>query len=138
MQSLDRPPLKLVFGTPEFLPAGVVQSTVRVGTKWRDDLKGKVAPRIPCVGLDGVEIGTATVVGSLFGSFKDFGYIGSTVNHQENCRDVDGLIDVLSECYPKFNPETDQISVIFFKYASNDSETADEAAETDEEESEAA
>ena len=118
MESLNRPPLKLVFGTPEFLPEGVVQSTVRVGQKWRDDLKGKVAPRIPCVDLEGNALGTATVVGSLFGSFKDFGYIGSTVNHQEDCReDVYGLIDVLTECYPTFNPDKDQVSVIFFKYA---------------------
>ena len=133
MESLNRPPLKLLFGTPEFLPAGVVQSTVRVGQKWRDDLAGKVAPRISCVDLDGTVLGTATVVGTLYGSFKDFAYIGSNVNHQENCRDVDGLIDVLSECYPDFNPETNVVTVIFFKYVSAVVEDAEEEDTADEE-----
>lgn len=117
MESINRPPMKLLFGTPEFVLEGVVQSTVRVGAKWRDDLAGKGQVVIPAIDLEtNEEVGKVTVVGSLYGSFRDFGYIGSIVNHQEDCRDYDGLVDVLRECYPEFDPETDDITVIFFKY----------------------
>jgi len=117
MESINRPPLKLLFGSPEFILEGIVQATVRVGAKWRDDLAGKGQVVIPCFDAETTErVGQATVVGTLFGSFKDFGYIGSVVNHQEDCRDFDGLIDVLSECYPGFDPDSDQVTVIFFKY----------------------
>ena len=118
MESINRPPLKLLFSSPEFILEGIVQATVRVGAKWRDDLAGKGQVVIPCFDAETTErVGQATVVGTLFGSFKDFGYIGSVVNHQEDCRDFDGLIDVLSECYPGFDPDADQVTVIFFKYA---------------------
>ena len=137
MESINRPPLKLLFGSPEFILEGIVQATVRVGAKWRDDLAGKGQVVIPCFDAETTErVGQATVVGTLFGSFKDFGYIGSVVNHQEDCRDFDGLIDVLSECYPGFDPDADQVTVIFFKYAGdvpayvveNDDYDDDEAA----------
>ena len=137
MESINRPPLKLLFSSPEFILEEIVQATVRVGAKWRDDLAGKGQVVIPCFDAETTEkVGQATIVGTLFGSFKDFGYIGSVVNHQEDCRDFDGLIDVLSECYPGFDPDSDQVTVIFFKYAGdvpayvveNDDYDDDEAA----------
>jgi len=129
INDIGRPPIKLLFGTPEFiLEPNVVQTTVRVGAKWRDDLKDKGKIRIPCIDLNtGERTGDATVVETLFGSFKDLGYFGSVCNHQANCRDYDGLIDVLSECYPGFDPDTSQITVILFKYVSdNPIESPDE------------
>lgn len=115
MNRIDRPVPKLLFGVPEFVPGDVVQSTVRLGTKWREDLKGLVHPRIACFDLEGNEIGTATIIGTLFGSFKDIGYLSSCVEHDEAARDYDGLFDVMGNVYPGFK-ETDQVTTLFFKY----------------------
>jgi hypothetical protein len=139
MNRIDRPQPKLLFSTPEFVPPGVVQTTVRVGAKWRDDLKGTVQPRIPCfeTGKESEgSIGEATVVGTLFGSFKDFGYVGSVINHQENCRELDGLAEELAKFYPDFDPETSQITVIFFKYTPNQTEEESDDSEDSEKEGE--
>ena len=132
MNRIDRPAPKLLFGTPEFLPEGTVQSTVRVGPKWRDDLKGTVEPRVPCYDLEGNYVGEATIVGTLFGSFKRFATLGSVVNHQENCREVEGLAGVLDECYPDFDPDASQVTILYFTFvpaATEEEESTDDSAD---------
>ena len=133
MSRIDRPPLKLLFSTPEFVKPGIVQTTVRVGPKWRDDLKGLAQPRVACfeTGKESEgRIGEATIVGTLFGSFKDFGYVGSVINHQENCRELDGLAEELAKFYPDFN-ENSQITVLFFKYEPDATEESEVTSEED-------
>ncbi len=119
---INRPPLKLSFSTPEFTPG--TQTTVRVGSKWRDDL-GTGQPRIP-VFVTGFEdkgsIGVATVTSVLFGKFSRFAGIGAATNHQETCRTVEGLAEELALRYPDFDPESSEITVIFFEFAENKSE----------------
>lgn len=119
MSRLDRPPLKLRCTNHEFIDVpGVVQTSVRVGSKWRDDLKGTIKPRIPCVDNEtGKQFGTVEVVGSVFGSFKEFGYIGSMFNREERIReDPDALIEDFKKYYPGFNPESSQVTVLFVKF----------------------
>ncbi len=128
---INRPPLKLSFSTPEFTPG--TQTTVRVGSKWRDDL-GTGQPRIP-VFVTGFEdkgsIGVATVTSVLFGKFSRFAGIGAATNHQENCRTVEGLAEELALHYSDFDPESSEITVIFFEFAENksDEELADDATD---------
>jgi len=130
---IDRPPLKLFVATPEFKDGDVIQTTVRLGPKWRDDLKGSYRPRVPVfvTGGDGESIGTAEITGDLFGLFKNYAEIGSKSNHQKSCRKVKGLVKVLEECYPDFDPETSQVTILFFKFTPIEvvEETVEEAVE---------
>lgn len=127
MNRIDRPTPKLLFGVPTFVKGNdVVQSSVRLGPKWKDDLKGEVQPRVDCYDLEGNKIGVATIIGTLFGTFKDIGYLSSSVEHDENARDYDSLFDVMANVYPGFD-EKDQVTTLFFKYSPEGGEVADEA-----------
>ena len=135
---LDRPPLKLLFKNPVF--ADGAQSTVRLGTKWRDDLRGEVGKRVPVADTESGEVvGQATILGTIYGKYSTVANISTGCQHDEDCRDIKGLNAAMERAYgDKFNPDTAGVTVVFFTLSKNEPESSDAEAEADEETEEAA
>lgn len=131
MQPINKPPLKLLFGMgedSEFVDG--IQTTVRVGVKWRDLVGTRRLKNVP-VFITGEqnEIGRAEITGTLFGQFRELAPIGSKFNNRKKSRTVEGLAEKLATVYPDFDPETSQVTVVFFKFTANEVELKNQAGE---------
>ncbi len=111
---IDRPPLRLFFKNPVF--AKGVQSTCRLGNKWRDDLEGVRKAAVPLVDTETHEqVGNATIIGHLYGKYSTVWPISAGCQHDEECRTKEGLDAAMVRAYgEEFDPERSSVTIVFF------------------------
>lgn len=111
---------KLLFSDPEM--RGGQQITVRVGEKWRDLFRrypGGFRVRVFMAGNESAgSIGLAHVTAAIYGPLgSEISHHLAPMNHQENCRDLDGLFDELAHHYPNFLGGRTNGTILIFEFA---------------------